>query len=398
MSSSNYNSAVLEDDPILYWPCNEGTGTSLTDASGNGNTGTITGNADLSYSSSSHRDLLPIQSGKGLDLNRTGTRNGYAYINPVPASWPTTAATFEMWYVDTTYSPTPDGAGIFSYCTSSANTGNDWMLWWDVQTEFQLHVNESDTTDGFEAGGTSPFASASAVKYLAITWDGVAGTAKLYINGELVCTKTKAQYQATLTGGGAFVVGQDQDSVMGGFVAAQAFAATVSNIAVYNTVLSAARIKAHWDAHVEDLAYPVYDATPSLGGTSLVDTQAPVVTQMNWTTTDPGRTSTVTVRVTDNDPDNLDVELWAEFPTHSQLIYANGASTTNYSVGVLEHNGDSGEDDGFLYAITPLGAGWEDDFTLTVVARDLDNKTIEEFSYELDVTAETYPPHMDPYT
>lgn len=397
MTADAYNEAVLEDEPVLYWPCEDASGTTLLDASGNGNDGTITGNATLGYTASYLKWLLPHNQIVSLDLNRTGTRNGYAYIDPVPAEWPTTAATFEMWYLDTTYSPTPDGAGIFSYCTGAANTGNDWLFWWDVEKEYQLHVDESATSDGFEAGGVSPYASVSAPKHLVVTWDGVTGTACLYINGNLVETLQKAAWIATLTGGGAFVVGQDQDDVLSGFTAAQAFAAVVSNIAVYNTVLPAARVKAHWDAHVDSLAYPAYDATPALESAGAVDSTPPVITQLDWLVTNPASSDAVTVRVTDNVVDALDVEIWAVFPTVSHLIYANESSTSGYSVVRRAYAGTGNNDAGYEYGITPLNAGWVGSFTLTVVARDDYNKTTESFTYTLS-DADEYPPHMDPYT
>lgn len=390
MSASAYDAAVLEDTPILYWKCNESSGTTLTDASGNGNDGTLSGNYTLNYEPFDLR--LPTQSGT-LDLNRTGTRNGYAYINPVPADWPVASATFEMWYRDTTYSPTPDGAGIFSYCAGAPNTGNNWMLWWDVQGEYQLHVAESDRADGFESGGVSPWASVNAPKHLAVTWTASTGIAKLYINGNLVDQMYDVDWGTSMAGNGAFVVGQDQDSVLGGFVAAQAFAAVVSNIAVYDTVLSEERIKAHWDAHAADAYREYYDTTPDVGSTVVTDTVAPTVYDFS-----PGtalsRTTSVTFKVTDDNIDDLGVEIWAEFDSRSEMIYANGASSVNYTVAVTETRVGATYD---RYTITPLGAGWVGDFTLAVLARDTANTTYEENSFTIS-TADEYPPLMDPYT
>lgn len=389
MTTDAYNTAVLEDEPVLYWKCNEASGTSLTDSSGNGNTGTITGNASLGYATDNLTGLLPNGIYQ-LDLNRTGTKNGYAYIDPVPAEWPTTAATFEIWYRDTKFPGSP-GAGIFAYSTSSANIGNDLLVWWDTDHELQLHIAEASTGEGYVAGGTSIIASAYAPKHLVITWDGVAGVSKMYVNGNLVCTNTRAQYIDTLPGGGAFVVGHDQDDVL---TVDSPWSAVVSNIAVYNTVLSTTRIKAHWDAYVAELAFPAYDATPELGGAGVADNEAPTVS--NFTASPVARTASVSCRVYDNDLPNIDVDIYVEYATHSELAYTNGASTTNFSVLVSELTDGSGIDY-LLYAVTPLNAGWDSAFTLQVTARDTVNVTREEQAYTL-TTTEEYPPLMDPYT
>ena len=56
-----------------------------------------------------------------------------------------------------------------------------------------------------------------------------------------------------LPGGGYWVIGQDQDSVGGGFDAYQAFVGEVSEVHVWNRVLSSAEIKVISSSCSQDL-------------------------------------------------------------------------------------------------------------------------------------------------
>jgi hypothetical protein len=50
---------------------------------------------------------------------------------------------------------------------------------------------------------------------------------------------------ATLTANGALVLGQDQDSLNGGFSSTQAFLGQLDEVAVYQKALTQARVQAH---------------------------------------------------------------------------------------------------------------------------------------------------------
>jgi hypothetical protein len=57
----------------------------------------------------------------------------------------------------------------------------------------------------------------------------------------------------SLPGGGVWVIGQDQDSVGGGFQPREAFAGDVSQVHVWNRVLSSAEIKVLSSSCAQDL-------------------------------------------------------------------------------------------------------------------------------------------------
>ena len=71
------------------------------------------------------------------------------------------------------------------------------------------------------------------------------GQEKVYVNGELVATFTIAANTAT-TSGGSFVIGQEQDSVGGGFEANQAMNGDVSIVKIYNRAITESEVATNY--------------------------------------------------------------------------------------------------------------------------------------------------------
>jgi hypothetical protein len=80
--------------------------------------------------------------------------------------------------------------------------------------------------------------------HLAVTWRSAGGELRVYQNGTLRFSGT-VRAGAALTPNGSLVLGQDQDSVGGGFDTGQAFAGQLDDAAIYPTALGANRIQAH---------------------------------------------------------------------------------------------------------------------------------------------------------
>ena len=77
--------------------------------------------------------------------------------------------------------------------------------------------------------------------HICVTWENSLGTSKFYKDCELQDEGTlKKGY--TIRQGGTLVLGQEQDSVGGGFDTSQSFQGLLSNVNVWNHVLSAAQI------------------------------------------------------------------------------------------------------------------------------------------------------------
>ena len=93
--------------------------------------------------------------------------------------------------------------------------------------------------------GTGISANDGSWHHIAVTWRGSDGQTKLYKDRVQAYSGTLAS-GTSITSGGSLVIGQEQDSVGGGFAASQAFLGTIDEVRVYNRVLSANEIKANY--------------------------------------------------------------------------------------------------------------------------------------------------------
>ena len=207
---------------VAAYGFDEGSGTTVTDASGNGNNGTITGatwatagkyGKALSFNGSSA--LVTIPDAASLHLSTGMTLE--AWVNP---------STVNANYRDVIYK------------------GND---------NFYLEATSSHSSHpdaGMIAGGTyaDAFGTAaltrSAWSYLTETYDG--STLRLYVNGTQVASTAHTGTIATSTN--PLQIGGD--SIYG-----QYFAGLIDEVRVYNVALTAAQIQA-------DMATPVNNGGP----------------------------------------------------------------------------------------------------------------------------------------
>ena len=220
---------------VAAYGFDEGTGPSVADASGNGNTGTLSG--------------ATWTSGKysyGLGFNGTSSRVDV----PNAASLQlTTAMTLEAWVNPTTATSKwrdviYKGRDNYYLEASSTNAGKP------VGAGIIGGVNT-------KASGTAPLAT-NTWTHLATTYDGAA--LKLYVNGNLVTTTAVTGMLATSA---------DPLQVGGDSIFGQYFAGTIDEVRIYNNALTQAQIQA-------DMTSPI--------GSGSSDTQAPTApTNLNAT-------------------------------------------------------------------------------------------------------------------
>lgn len=175
-------------------------------------------------------DGNPVALGSNQVLQLDGNATDYAMVNPV-ADFPATALTYELWMrtADTTKQGSP-----VSYALSAED--NEVLLF-DYRN-FAPHINGSSYTTGISAND-------GRWHHIAWTWDGVTGTSLLYKDGELVHSNGNFRTGYSLVDGGILVLGQDQDSLGGGFSASQAFMGIMDEVRVWNTVRSPAEIQSN---------------------------------------------------------------------------------------------------------------------------------------------------------
>jgi fibronectin type 3 domain-containing protein len=223
-----------ENPPLVAaYSFGEGTGSTVTDSSGNGNTGTIVGatwNAGGKY-------------GSALTFNGTSSR---VDIPDSPSLHLTTGMTLEAWVNPTT---SPNGWRDIVY------KGND------------NYYLEGSTTTGSRPAGGGTFGGSNANAFgasplttnvwthMAVTYDG--STIRLYVNGVLAGSQAKTG--TITTSSNPLQIGGDN------FFGNQYFNGSIDEVRVYSGALSVAAIQA-------DMATPI-----DTGGGS-PDTQPPSAT------------------------------------------------------------------------------------------------------------------------
>lgn len=207
----------------LWWKLDEGSGTTLADASGTGNTGANSGgvwttginNGALQFDGSStfagHADAA------SLDIAGSWTTSAWVNFSALPASG--NKATLVRKH---------EGAGGANYAIDVDNTGG--TISWETQfidTAFATHSKKVAAT-----------ISTGTWYHLAGVWDQNAGVLSLYVNGALLGTKAAAGKTPDITGGNPFNIGAANNGSGGNYAAA-----TIDDVRVYNRALSATDIE-----------------------------------------------------------------------------------------------------------------------------------------------------------
>jgi len=150
-------------------------------------------------------------------------QDDHVILNPM-GNFPTTEITAEFWMKssDDARAGTP-----MSYASSQST--NDFLIY--------DYRNFAPYVAGVSTGTTEVSANDGEWHHIALTWKSSDGALKLYKDAVEVYTNTIAQ-GASLGSGGAFVLGQAQGSIGGGFDRNQAFAGAIDEVRIWNIARS----------------------------------------------------------------------------------------------------------------------------------------------------------------
>ena len=215
-----YLDAVIADSPLRYYRLDETSGTTVYDATGNGNNGTLHGG----YAQNT-TGALTSDADTAIVLNGT---TGYANLPLTSLPSGNSVWTSEAWF---NINALP-GSGVAMIAAWGSNA---------TKSDAQLYVNSS----GFAACDTNsgPAVVSGAISlhvwhHVAGTWDGT--NIRLYIDGALIGTSGATgplTLGSTYAGIGAWTAGYVNE-----------FNGAIDEFAIYGTALSAARILAHYNA------------------------------------------------------------------------------------------------------------------------------------------------------
>jgi chitodextrinase len=234
---------------VAAYNFDEGTGTTVADASGNGNTGTV---SNTTWSTTG-------KYGKALTFNGT---NSWVTVPNSTSLHLTTGMTLEAWV-----NPTSSQSGVWQSVIMKEHTGDlDYALYKANSTGKPEGVVY--TTAEHELPGTSNLAL-NTWAHLSETYDGT--TMRLYVNGVQVASK--AQTGSINVSTGALRIGGD--SIWGEY-----FKGMIDDVRIYNRALSATEIQTDMNTPVGSVA----DTTPPTAPSSLHQTGSTMTSAtLGWT-------------------------------------------------------------------------------------------------------------------
>ncbi|UCE38011.1 MAG: PKD domain-containing protein [Thermoplasmata archaeon] len=291
---------VSEEQRITsLWHMNENSGSLVSDETETHNDGRINGGASWVTGK--------FESGLEFDGN-----DDYVIMESFD-NFPSTEITIGFWMKssDTTKEGTP-----ISYAVPGSD--NEFLLY--NYQDFEIYIKGTRIITGVSANNGK-------WQYIAVTWRSADGKTVLYKEGFPAWTGIYKQ-GATLTSGGTFVLGQEQDNVGGDFEGYQAFQGIMDEVVIYDKVLSSQEIKDYY-ALGSGLEHPsnALDLGCSPGGLAVADMDG-----------DGDRDVAVT------DTQDNTVKLFEQHTDHSWSFvdsYYTGYHPRGMDVGDLDADGDN---------------------------------------------------------
>ncbi|GHF05122.1 LamG-like jellyroll fold domain-containing protein [Pseudolysinimonas yzui] len=220
------------DSPSLLYAVNEGTGTTATDASGNGRTGTILAGATREVG-----DCVGTSPSLALAAAVTS-----GITVPGAAIAPPNTFSIEIWFRTTS----TGGGQLIGFGESATGTSAvaDRRIWMTTGGGLRFSIRQNNTVRTLNAPGT----------YHDGGWHHAVATLssagmRLYVDGVLEAsnTRTTAYHYNPYGSDGFWRVGGDTTTGMSGVLDAT-LVSSIDNAAVYTTALSASRVAAHYAA------------------------------------------------------------------------------------------------------------------------------------------------------
>lgn len=222
-----YASEVAADSPVLWWRFGESSGTTATDASGNGRHGTYNGSPTLG--------VTGLVTDGDTAVSFDGINDYVTYSGAVLAN--SSASTIEFWY-DQAAADT----GIAFRVTGTSSHQEAAISGSSV---FEVNPTGTGSTS---VTGVSGLTDGNR-HHVVLTYDDVGDTVTVYVDGSSVGTST--------VGGGGRLINIDTVA-FGATVGGTTFLAGIfDEFAIYGTALSGARVSAHYAAGIASAANEV---------------------------------------------------------------------------------------------------------------------------------------------
>ncbi|MEK7201106.1 MAG: LamG-like jellyroll fold domain-containing protein, partial [Patescibacteria group bacterium] len=236
---------------LIAYGMNEGSGTTLTDTSGMGHTGTLT----------TGPTRVASQTGYGQALSFDGVSGAVSVANPSTLNIGTADFTIEAWVKRTALGT--NQRHIFSKCGTTWSTGCK---------EFYFNRNNQLTFGSYATGDTfSSTITDTNWHHVAVTFIDSSNTLSIYVDGALTTTATKA---LEADGGGHVVtVGNHQNN--------NTFSGLIDDFRMYSRALTLAEIQSDKATPIASASIPPSSDTTSPTVPTLLTASTISSTQIN---------------------------------------------------------------------------------------------------------------------
>ena len=237
LTPSGYAAAVIADNPVGYWRLGEAAGPVALDSWGTNN-GSYFGTETFGLPGALGGDANTSVdfAGNGASLVRVPYNSGFNGGLDPNGSW-----TVECWVRPDLDAATEGGLFAVPIASVDLNANRSGYFFLEQADGWQLRLgNSAGYLDGWN-GGAGSFGGvpqANTWYHLVGQYDGAAENGYAYVNG--VQVKSAAVAALANNGAATFNIGDRGDGAP--------FAGRVDEVAVYTGVLSANRIKAHYNA------------------------------------------------------------------------------------------------------------------------------------------------------
>ena len=231
----------------------------VTDSGGLTYTETFTINLSNSIENTAPTDLtfdgtgdLALTPKGALSLNESSASNDYQSASASSVTgFPTDELTFEIRFTSDTVpsgAQSFSGAPLISYDVTT--NGNDFLVFANEDSnEIVVLINNN-----FAYTGIPLSALFDGVQHtLSVTWESATGDLEIFIDGASQYSGTLAT-GATIASGGTLVIGQEQDTLGGGFDSDQYFDGQIDEVRIFNDVRTTQEIADNYDSELADPA------------------------------------------------------------------------------------------------------------------------------------------------
>jgi uncharacterized delta-60 repeat protein len=186
---------------------------------------------------------VPSDLSSGIELNVDGGNNAYLEASDGGAILGgLNSVTVETVFLSS--QTNPDNV-LFSYSTAAGAS----QFHVEVKDYGDMFVRVNGIAGSFTAEDYSQLLLDGEVHHFALTWDNTSGAIAIYVDGQLVESKTNFFTGETIAGGagdGALVFGQDRDTTNGSFDSAEGFRGTYYDVRIWNQARTAAEIQLNY--------------------------------------------------------------------------------------------------------------------------------------------------------